>query len=107
MVRQAGARLREAGGDAALVAGGDDEKLGALLSSLAVEPLDGDGDADYAGSVWARLQEFVLKHKSDALRMQLQKLNPTTDESYDALFTELVAVDGELRRLRQGIRSVV
>ena len=105
--RRALAALREAGGDAALVAGGDDEKLGALLSSLAVEPLDGDGDAEYAGSVWARLQEFVLKQKSDALRMQLQKLNPTTDEGYDALFTELVAVDGELRRLRQGIRSVV
>ena len=105
--RKALSALREAGGDASVVAGGDDEKLGAMLSSLAVEPLDGEGGPDYALSVWSRLQEFVLKHQSDALRMQLQKLNPTTDEGYDELFARLVAIDGELRRLRQGIRSAV
>ena len=70
-----------------MVAAGDDEKLGALISSLAVEPLDGAGDADYAESVWSRLQEAVLKAKSDAMRLQLQKLNPTTDPGYDELFT--------------------
>ena len=105
--RTALSALREAGGDASVVAGGDDERLGAILSSLAVEPLDGEGGPDYALSVWSRLQEFVLKHQSDALRMQLQKLNPTTDEGYDDLFARLVAIDGELRRLRQGIRSAV
>ena len=105
--RKALAALRDAGGDASVVAGGNDEKLGAMLSSLAVEPLDGDGGADYVVSVWSRLQELVLKHRSDALRMRLQKLNPTTDEGYDELFAELVAIDGELRRLRQGIRSAV
>jgi len=105
--RSAFSALREAGGDALVVAGGDDERLGAMLSSLAVEPLDGEGGPDYALSVWSRLQEFVLKHQSDALRMQLQKLNPTTDEGYDELFARLVAIDGELRRLRQGIRSAV
>ena len=105
--RRALAALREAGGDASVVAGGDDERLGALLSSLAVEPLDGDGGPDYVLSVWSRLQEFALKHQSDALRMQLQKLNPTTDDGYDDLFARLVAIDGELRRLRQGIRSAV
>jgi len=105
--RSAFSALREAGGDASVVAGGDDERLGAMLSSLAVEPLDGEGGPDYALSVWSRLQEFVLKHQSDALRMQLQKLNPTTDEGYDELFARLVAIDGELRRLRQGIRSAV
>ena len=105
--RKALAALRDAGGDPSVVVGGDDEKLGTLLSSLAVEPLDGDGSAEYALSVWSRLQEFVLKRKSDALRMQLQKLNPTTDDGYDELFAELVSIDGELRRLRQGIRSAV
>ena len=99
--------LREAGGDASVVAGADDEKLAAMLSALAVEPLDGEGGPDYAHSVWSRLQELVLKRKSDALRMQLQKLNPTTDEGYDELFAQLVTIDGELRRLRQGIRSSV
>ncbi|MDH5225101.1 MAG: DNA primase [Actinomycetota bacterium] len=105
--RKALTALHEAGGDASVVAGGDDEKLGALLSSLAVEPLDGGGGPDYAISVWSRLQEFVLKHRSDALRMQLQKLNPTTDEGYEELFAQLVSIDGELRRLRQGMRSAV
>jgi DNA primase len=105
--RKALAALREAGGDASVVAAGDDEKLGAMLSSLAVEPLDGDGGSDYARSVWSRLRELVLKQQSDSLRMQLQKLNPTTDEGYDELFAQLVAIDGELRRLRQGIRSAV
>ena len=41
---------------------------------------------DYARSVWARLQEFLLKGKSDAIRMRLQKLNPITDTDYDDLF---------------------
>jgi hypothetical protein len=54
--------------------------------------------------VWARLQEFLLKARSDALRLQLQKLNPTVDTGYDALFDQLVQVDGELRRLREGVR---
>jgi len=105
--RKAFAALRETGGDVEPIAAGDDEKLSALVSSLAVEPLDGDGSADYASSVWSRLQELVLKQKSDLLRMQLQKLNPTTDEAYDELFAELVSIDGDLRRLRQGIRSAV
>ena len=49
----------------------------------------------------ARLDEFLLKGRSDALRTRLQKLNPTVDPGYDELFRELVEVDGELRRLRQ------
>ncbi|HVD70290.1 MAG TPA: DNA primase [Actinomycetota bacterium] len=105
--RRAVAALQDAGGEVAVVAGGDDEKLAALVSSLAVEPLDSEGEPGYAASVWARLQEFVLKAKSDAMRMQLQKLNPTTDPAYDELFGELVQVDGELRRLRQSTRSAV
>jgi len=105
--RKAFIALREAHGDASVVAASDDEKLGALLSSLAVEPLDGEGGASYALSVWSRLRELVLKQQSDSLRMQLQKLNPTTDEGYDALFAQLVEIDGELRRLRQGTRSAV
>ena len=63
----------------------------------------GRADAGVRERVWARLHEFLLKGRSDALRMRLQKLNPTTDPGYDELFQELVAVDGELRRLRQGL----
>jgi DNA primase len=90
----------EAGGDIGAIGGGEDAKLAAAVSSLAVEELDGEADDEYARSVWMRLQEFLLKSKSDAMRMRLQKLNPTTSPEYDDLFRELVAVDGDLRRLR-------
>jgi hypothetical protein len=51
--------------------------------------------------VWTRLQEFALKRESAALRQTLQKLNPTTDPRYDELFQQLIAMDGQLRRLRE------
>jgi DNA primase len=97
--------IEEADGDVVTIAGGEDPKLAAAVSSLAVEPLNGDG-SDYARSVWARLQEFLLKGKSDAIRMRLQKLNPITDTDYDDLFRELVGLDGELRRLGHGEQGV-
>jgi hypothetical protein len=53
--------------------------------------------------VFARLHEFVLKSTSDELRIRLQKKNPQTDPDYDELFQRLVEVDGELRRIRQGL----
>jgi DNA primase len=94
------AALRESGGDVARLAGGEGD-LSAAAAALAVEPLEGEPTAEYAEGVWSRLQEFVLKGRSDELRLKLQRLNPTTDEAYDELFESLVAVDGELRRLRQ------
>jgi DNA primase len=87
-------------GDVTVLAGGDDEKLAVQVSALAVEPLEGEPTPAYAAAVARRLDEFLLKSRSDALRTRLQKLNPTTDPSYDELFRELVEVDGELRRLR-------
>jgi hypothetical protein len=56
--------------------------------------------------VFARLHEFVLKARSDDLRIRLQKKNPQTDPDYDELFHELVGVDGDLRRIRQGLLDV-
>jgi DNA primase len=97
--------IEQADGDVAAIAGGEDARLAAAVSSLAVEPLNGDG-SDYARSVWARLQEFLLKGKSDAIRMRLQKLNPITDTDYDDLFNELVGLDGELRRLGHGEQGI-
>ena len=71
------------------------------LSALALEPLDGERSAAYAEDVWIRLQEFALRRKSAVLRQQLQKLNPVTDPTYDGLFGELIAIDGDLRRLHE------
>jgi DnaB-helicase binding domain of primase len=99
------AALRETRGDVTAIAGGDDPKLAAAVSALTVEPLEGEASEDYAASVFDRLQEFVLKAKSDELRIQLQKRNPQTDADYDDLFQQLVAIDGELRRLRQRMQE--
>ena len=95
------AALRAADGDVSAIAGGDDPKIAAAASALAVEPLEGDPTADYAAHVFARLHEFVLKRQSDELRIQLQKKNPQTDADYDDAFHRLVQIDGELRRIRQ------
>ena len=97
--------LRAADGDVAAIAGGEDPKLASAVSALAVEPLNGGGDAEYARSVWARLQEFLLKSRSDAIRMRLQKLNPTTDTDLRRPVPRAGRSDGELRRLGHGERS--
>jgi DNA primase len=94
------AALREAGGDVGVLAASDDPKVAAAASALAVEPLEGEPTQAYAAHVFARLQGFVLKARSDELRIRLQRKNPQTDEEYDQLFHELVKVDGELRRIR-------
>lgn len=95
------AALVAAEGDVgSLVASSDDEKLVRGVSALTLEPLEGEPAAEYARDVWARLQEFMLRRRSAQLRQRLQKLNPTTDPGYDELFQELIATDGELRRLR-------
>ena len=94
--------LLEAGGDVgAFVSRSQDEKTAKALSAIALEPLDGEASSAYAEDVWARLQEFALKRKSTALRQELQKLNPVTDTRYDELFQQLIAIDGDLRRLRE------
>ena len=93
--------LRDAAGDVARLAGADDAVLAALAAQLAVEPLDGEPTPEYAEGVWTRLQELVLKARSEELRGQLQRLNPQTDVEYDGEFLRLVEIDGELRRLRE------
>jgi DNA primase len=94
--------LVAAGGDIrTAVTGSDDDKLSRAASALALEPLDGDLSMEYAEDVWARLQEFALRRRSANLRRRLQRLNPTTHPEYDTLFGELIAADGELRRLKE------
>jgi hypothetical protein len=95
------ALLVEADGDVGgMVARSSDDRVVTALSALTLEPLDSEPTLEYAQEVWARLQEFALKRTSSTLRQQLQKLNPTNDPRYDDLFQQLIAVDGELRRLR-------
>jgi DNA primase len=99
--RELFALLLSAGGDVGgFVVREREDRTAAALSALALEPLDGEASVLYAEDVWARLQEFALRRKSVALRQRLQKLNPTVDPTYDGLFQQLIAIDGELRRLR-------
>ena len=94
--------LRDRGGRVSgSTAEGGDEEIVEALTALALEPLDGDLLPGYAEEVWARLQEFLLRRRSAALRQELQKMNPVTDPRYDEMFQRLIAADGELRRLRE------
>jgi hypothetical protein len=108
-LRSAFRTLSEARGDVRAVvasgadgsAEGADDKVARLLSALTLEPLDGDQSAEYAEDVWAGLEAHVLRGRSAELRQRLQKMNPQTDEGYDGLFQQLVAMDGRLRRLNE------
>jgi DNA primase len=102
--------LRKADGDVrSIVAATDtaDDRMRVTMPALALEPLDGEPTLAYAADVWTRLQEFALKRRSASLRRRLQKMNPTSDTGYDALFQELIAADGELRRLRERHQDLV
>jgi DNA primase len=94
--------LLGSGGDVgASVANAEDDRTARALSALLLEPLEGEEAPGYAEEVWARLQEFALRRRSARIRHELQEMNPTTDPRYDALFQQLIATDGELRRLRE------
>ncbi len=97
--------LRDADGDVSSIVAGPDPALAGQVASLVVEPLEGDHTSEYAEGVLARLTEFLLKSRSDQMRMRLQKLNPTVDPGWDDLFRELAEVDGELRRIRQRLHG--
>ncbi|HLB61994.1 MAG TPA: DNA primase [Actinomycetota bacterium] len=94
------AALRKGKGDVARIVAEAHERVAGQVSALALEPLDGDATEEYAEGVWARLEEFLLKRRSQELRDRLQKLNPIADTEYDGLFQQLISLDGELRRLR-------
>ena len=75
--------------------------------TLVVEPLEGDHTPEYTDGVLTRLHEFLLKSRSDGLRLELQKLNPTVDPRWEDLFRNLAEIDGELRRIRQRLHGEV
>jgi DNA primase len=102
--------LRKADGDVRAIvvtSEAQDDRVTGTMPALALEPLEGEATLDYALGVWIRLQEFALRRRSASLRQRLQKMNPQSDPGYDALFQELIAADGELRRLRERDRDLV
>jgi len=96
--------LLEAKGDVRSVVASEEEdpKLAGLVAALATEPLDLAPTAENARHVWFRLEEFRLKRAIDALRRELQRVNPVTDaERYDAMFADLARLTGMWRRARE------
>ncbi|MBI4260757.1 MAG: DNA primase [Actinobacteria bacterium] len=94
------ALLRERGTDVrGMVSEEEDERLASALSALAVEATLGEGPS-YAAHVHQRLEELLLDRRIDAIRRSLQKLNPVTSPDYEPLFEELIALEGDRRRIR-------
>lgn len=83
----------------AFVGTSQDTEAVAAISSLAVEPLEGEESPAYAEDVWARLQEFILRRSSAVMRQRLAEMD-ATDPERDTLFQELLAADRQLRSLR-------
>jgi DNA primase len=49
----------------------------------------------------SRLEELSLKRRIDTLKKRLERLNPVTDpQTYDSLFEEYIALEGERRKVR-------
>jgi len=92
------------GGAAAIVGRAQDrgEQLGRLVSALAVEPTEADGDPtpEYAVAVFSRLEELHLGRQIDELRTKLERLNPQKDAAaFEELFGRMVELLGRRRRL--------
>lgn len=85
------------------------EQLGRLMAALAVEPVTSEGapTPEYAARLFLRLEEFSLKRRADALRKQIERLNPLKSPvEHESMFEELIALEGARRRVRVQAESV-
>lgn len=100
--RRAFALLRDgAGATASLLERAGEEGLGELVAQLSLEPLTGEPTGEYPMRVFSRLQELYLGRRIATMKKQLERLNPTKDpHAYDSLFEELIALEGERRKVR-------
>ena len=88
---------------------GRGEALQKLVAGLAVEApeIGGEPTRSYADHVFLRLEEFSLSRQIEVMRKQLERLNPLKAPSdYDALFEQLVALEGARRRVRVAAEAV-
>jgi DNA primase len=94
--------LREPGSSPSVLADRAAEQgLGELVAEVSLEPLKGEPTAGYARQVFARLEELSLGRRIATMKKRLERLNPTKDpHSYDSLFEDLIALEGERRRVR-------
>jgi DNA primase len=85
------------------------EQLGRVVTALAMDPPKSPGEPtrDYAERMILRLEEFSLKRRADVVRKKLEKLNPVKSPAeHEALFEELIALEGARRRVREAGEAV-
>ncbi len=85
------------------------EQLSRLVTAVAMESPKSGGEPtrDYAERMLLRLEEFSLKRRADAVRKQLQKMNPVkSPDEYDRMFVDLAALEGARRRAREAAEAV-
>lgn len=73
----------------------DGPVLEALVTELAVEPLEVQGEPSprYVEGVLARLQEVWVGGQVADLKSKLKRMSPNADEDYNRLFGDLVALE--------------
>lgn len=81
-----------------------EEAVRDLLTRLAVEAVEGVPDGEpsdrLVDEIFTRLEEFSLTRRIGEVRARLEKMNPVADPNgYDALFKELVALEGARREM--------
>jgi DNA primase len=99
--RKAFGLLRNAPDPSSVVSGVSDPALAQLVAELTVEPIKGEASPRYARHVLWRLVEYSLKRQIEAIKRELQHLNPVTEtDAHEGLFKELVAREAERREAR-------
>jgi len=87
-----------------LLAATADERLRALVTRLAVEPIavTPEGEERYASATLARLGEMAVTRVLVQVKARMERLNPMEQrQEYNRLFGELVALEQQRRVLRE------
>lgn len=78
-----------------------EERMARLFAELTVEPVKGEVGKEYTERVFSRLEEFYLTRRIDIMKKRLERINPLTEStSFDSLYEELIALEGERRKVR-------
>ncbi|MGH2830999.1 MAG: DNA primase [Actinomycetota bacterium] len=85
-------------------ANANEDSVRELFTRLAVEQIEGvpDGEpgARLIEEIFTRLEEFALTRQINEVRKALEKINPVAEpDAYNALFKQLVDLEGSRRRL--------
>jgi DNA primase len=83
------------------------EAAGDVATRLSIEPIEGHESLSepppdrLLAEIFTRLQEFALTRQITEVKARLEKLNPIADpDAYDALFKEMIGLEGARRRHR-------